>query len=172
MKKCCYVTVSTTLNLFYPLVCLALNSVNYLVLCLLKRVNVGRKLCRLDINSEGGADGKPDNSEPVTYCLQALLAIEVLLNPSSDTQMFVNELLLVQRLKVNIAGSGLELAFPSIPSSGSVFYFYVVIYVCSSHYASFSSFFLVATVILVISTSNLVQFSFLVFIVTHFLFTK
>ncbi|XP_021940557.1 mediator of RNA polymerase II transcription subunit 24, partial [Zootermopsis nevadensis] len=58
-----------------------------------------RKLCRLDINSEGGADGKPDNSEPVTYCLQALLAIEVLLNPSSDTQMFVNELLLVQRLK-------------------------------------------------------------------------
>jgi hypothetical protein len=54
----------------------------------------------LDVNNETGADGVLDISEPVTYCLQALLAIEVLLNPSSDTQMFVNELLLVQRLKV------------------------------------------------------------------------
>ena len=54
----------------------------------------------MDIDNEGGIDGKTDTSEPVTYCLQALLAIEVLLNPSSDTQMFVNELLMVQRLKV------------------------------------------------------------------------
>jgi Mediator complex subunit 24 N-terminal. len=54
----------------------------------------------LDVNNENGADGMLDSSEPVTYCLQALLAIEVLLNPSSDTQMFVNELLMVQRLKV------------------------------------------------------------------------
>ncbi|XP_069683870.1 mediator of RNA polymerase II transcription subunit 24 isoform X2 [Periplaneta americana] len=58
-----------------------------------------RKLCHLDIDNENGADGKTDTSEPVTYCLQALLAIEALLNPSSDTQMFVNELLMVQRLK-------------------------------------------------------------------------
>ncbi|PSN33113.1 hypothetical protein C0J52_23117 [Blattella germanica] len=58
-----------------------------------------RKLCNLDIDNENGIDGEPDNSEPVTYCVQALLAIEVLLNPSSDTQMFVNELLMVQRLK-------------------------------------------------------------------------
>lgn len=58
-----------------------------------------RKLRQLDVNSDSGVDGNPDDSEPVTYCLQALLAIEVLLNPSSDTQMFVNELLMVQRLK-------------------------------------------------------------------------
>ncbi|KAG8222808.1 hypothetical protein J437_LFUL005014 [Ladona fulva] len=38
--------------------------------------------------------------DPVTYCpLQALLAIEVLLNPSSDTQVFVNDILMMQRLK-------------------------------------------------------------------------
>jgi mediator of RNA polymerase II transcription subunit 24 len=58
----------------------------------------------LDVNNENGADGMLDNSEPVTYCLQALLAIEVLLNPSSDTQMFVNELLMVHRLKVMSQG--------------------------------------------------------------------
>lgn len=84
-----------------------------LVLCQLKHVNVGRKLCHLDINNENGTDGKPDNSEPVTYCLQALLAIEVLLNPSSDTQMFVNELLMVHRLKVNITGGQIVLEFLS-----------------------------------------------------------
>jgi len=69
-----------------------------------QHVTVDRKLCHLDIDSENGADGRPDNSEPVTYCLQALLAIEVLLNPSSDTQMLVNELLMVQRLKVMSLG--------------------------------------------------------------------
>ena len=38
--------------------------------------------------------------EPVTFCLQPLLAVEVLLNPSSDTQTFVNQVLMVQRIKV------------------------------------------------------------------------
>lgn len=70
----------------------------------LKHFVVYRKLRQLDISSDIGVDGKPDDSEPVTYCLQALLAIEVLLNPSSDTQMFVNELLMVQRLKVMSLG--------------------------------------------------------------------
>jgi hypothetical protein len=70
----------------------------------LKLLNVHRKLCELDTSSDSLADGKPDDSEPVTYCLQALLATEVLLNPSSDTQIFVNELLMVQRLKVMSLG--------------------------------------------------------------------
>ncbi|XP_046388735.1 mediator of RNA polymerase II transcription subunit 24 [Ischnura elegans] len=39
-------------------------------------------------------------ADPVTYCpLQALLAVEVLLNPSSDTHVFVNDILMMQRLK-------------------------------------------------------------------------
>lgn len=42
-----------------------------------------------------------DTSEPLTYVLQALLAVEVLLNPSADTNTLVNKLLMVQRLKVN-----------------------------------------------------------------------
>jgi mediator of RNA polymerase II transcription subunit 24 len=70
----------------------------------LKLVNIYRKLHQLDVNGDSVVDGKPDDPEPVTYCLQALLAIEVLLNPSSDTQMFVNELLMVQRLKVMSLG--------------------------------------------------------------------
>ncbi|KAK7870071.1 hypothetical protein R5R35_012021 [Gryllus longicercus] len=61
-----------------------------------------RKLCRLENDCEWGKLGLEtgvDQSEPVTYCLQALLAIEVLLNPSSDTQVFVNQMLMVKRLK-------------------------------------------------------------------------
>lgn len=65
----------------------------------------------MDVNNENGTDGMLDNSEPVTYCLQALLAIEVLLNPSSDTQMFVNELLMVHRLKVMSQGVLLQVCF-------------------------------------------------------------
>jgi mediator of RNA polymerase II transcription subunit 24 len=43
---------------------------------------------------------KNTTAEPVTYCLQPLLAVEVLLNPSADTQLFVNQLLLLQQIKV------------------------------------------------------------------------
>lgn len=37
--------------------------------------------------------------ETITNCLQPLLAVKVHLNPNSDTQMFVNDLLMIQRLK-------------------------------------------------------------------------
>jgi hypothetical protein len=112
-------------------------AVNHVQYC----VSFCRKLCHLDINNESGADGKPDTSEPVTYCLQALLAIEVLLNPSSDTQMFVNELLLVQRLKVNITGSLPELVFASVSFCGSICVSFLTDFLCCHmclHYASFS----------------------------------
>ncbi|XP_046996635.1 mediator of RNA polymerase II transcription subunit 24 [Schistocerca americana] len=55
-----------------------------------------RKLSQLEAEDRSTDDGY---SEPVTYCLQALLAVEVLLNPNSDTQMFVNEMLMIQRIK-------------------------------------------------------------------------
>lgn len=37
--------------------------------------------------------------EAVTYCLQPLLAVEVLLNPSSDTHVYVDQILIIQRIK-------------------------------------------------------------------------
>nr|CAD7399364.1 unnamed protein product [Timema cristinae] len=58
-----------------------------------------RKLCQLGSERDVSSDPTLDVSEPVTYCLQALLVIEVLQNPSADTQMFVNEMLMVKRLK-------------------------------------------------------------------------
>nr|CAD7580721.1 unnamed protein product [Timema californicum] len=58
------------------------------------------KLCQLGSERDVSSDPALDVSEPVTYCLQALLVIEVLQNPSADTQMFVNEMLMVKRLKV------------------------------------------------------------------------
>lgn len=37
--------------------------------------------------------------ESITYCLQPLLAVKVLQNPNSDTQVYVSDLLMIQRLK-------------------------------------------------------------------------
>lgn len=37
--------------------------------------------------------------ESITYCLQPMLAVKVLLNPNSDTQHYVNDLLMIKRLK-------------------------------------------------------------------------
>lgn len=37
--------------------------------------------------------------ESITHCLQPLFAVQVLLNPSTETAAFVNQLLMVQRLK-------------------------------------------------------------------------
>ncbi|XP_065336321.1 mediator of RNA polymerase II transcription subunit 24 [Cloeon dipterum] len=56
-----------------------------------------KKLRSLDINTF--SINSNTAIEPITYCLQPLLAVEVLLNPSADTQFFVNQLLLIQRLK-------------------------------------------------------------------------
>lgn len=37
--------------------------------------------------------------EPITYCLQPLLTVHVLLNPCTETSVFVSQLLVIQRLK-------------------------------------------------------------------------
>ncbi|KAL1379418.1 hypothetical protein pipiens_014920 [Culex pipiens pipiens] len=37
--------------------------------------------------------------EPITYCLQPLIAIEILFNPNCDTQTYVAEFMSIQRLK-------------------------------------------------------------------------
>lgn len=37
--------------------------------------------------------------ESISYCLQPFFAVQVLLNPSTETAVFVNQLLMIQRLK-------------------------------------------------------------------------
>lgn len=59
---------------------------------------VYRKLCSLDLAGTGLEVDK--GVEPLTYCLQSVLAIQVLLHPSCDTQVLVNQLLMIQRIKV------------------------------------------------------------------------
>lgn len=41
----------------------------------------------------------PDSVEKITYCVQALLAIEVMHNPSSATSVLVSQMLLIKRTK-------------------------------------------------------------------------
>lgn len=59
---------------------------------------VFRKLCSLELTGTGLEVDK--GVEPLTYCLQSVLAIQVLLHPSCDTQVLVNQLLMIQRIKV------------------------------------------------------------------------
>lgn len=44
-------------------------------------------------------DTNSNETEAITYCLQPILAVEVLLHPSRDTQIFVTQLLMIQHLK-------------------------------------------------------------------------
>ncbi|XP_034934467.1 mediator of RNA polymerase II transcription subunit 24 isoform X2 [Chelonus insularis] len=57
-----------------------------------------KKLSNLDIETVS-----PNLSnipmESITYCLQPLFAVQVLLNPSTETTVFVNQLLMIKRLK-------------------------------------------------------------------------
>ncbi|XP_029178251.1 mediator of RNA polymerase II transcription subunit 24-like [Nylanderia fulva] len=55
-----------------------------------------KKLCNLEIESLCLEKVK---MESITHCLQPLFAVQVLLNPSTETAVFVNQLLMVQRLK-------------------------------------------------------------------------
>ncbi|XP_071573333.1 mediator of RNA polymerase II transcription subunit 24-like [Temnothorax nylanderi] len=55
-----------------------------------------KKLCNLEIESLCPEKMK---MESITHCLQPLFAVQVLLNPSTETTVFVNQLLMVQRLK-------------------------------------------------------------------------
>ncbi|XP_050463769.1 mediator of RNA polymerase II transcription subunit 24-like isoform X1 [Cataglyphis hispanica] len=55
-----------------------------------------KKLCNLEIESLCPEKIK---MESITHCLQPLFAVQVLLNPSTETTVFVNQLLMVQRLK-------------------------------------------------------------------------
>lgn len=65
-------------------------------------VNIEKELHRLayiDIGQLHILRLESEKIEPISYCVQPLLAVEVLLNPSSETQFYVSELLMIQRLK-------------------------------------------------------------------------
>lgn len=55
-----------------------------------------QKICNMDIDKVAPLNIKP---EPVTYCMQALVTVNVLSNPGADLQQTVNQLIMVQRLK-------------------------------------------------------------------------
>lgn len=55
-----------------------------------------KKLCNLEIENLCPEKTK---MESITHCLQPLFAVQVLLNPSTETAVFMNQLLMVQRLK-------------------------------------------------------------------------
>lgn len=59
-----------------------------------------KRIATIDINQlDATAAADAAKVESITYCLQPLLAVKVLLNPNSDTQHYVNDLLMIQRLK-------------------------------------------------------------------------
>ncbi|XP_055602238.1 mediator of RNA polymerase II transcription subunit 24 [Uranotaenia lowii] len=58
-----------------------------------------RKLALIDSDSLEMKEFDGKGVEPITYCMQPLIAIDILLNPNCDTQTFVSEFLSIQRLK-------------------------------------------------------------------------
>ncbi|KAH0545736.1 mediator of RNA polymerase II transcription subunit 24 [Cotesia glomerata] len=57
-----------------------------------------KKLCYLEIETVT-PNSTNSTVESITYCLQPLFAVQVLLNPSTETTVFVNQLLMIKRLK-------------------------------------------------------------------------
>ncbi|XP_066597518.1 mediator of RNA polymerase II transcription subunit 24 isoform X2 [Prorops nasuta] len=57
-----------------------------------------KKLCNLEMEALVQNQEK-NRMEPITYCLQPLFAVQVLINPSTETAVFVNQMFMVQRLK-------------------------------------------------------------------------
>ncbi|KAL7305131.1 hypothetical protein TKK_0002534 [Trichogramma kaykai] len=57
-----------------------------------------KKLGNLEIENMILKFSKPD-SEPITYCLQPLLAVQNLINPSTETSTYISQLHMIQRLK-------------------------------------------------------------------------
>lgn len=55
-----------------------------------------QKICVIDINKVAPLNNK---AEPVTHCLQALITVNVLANPSADMQQLSSQLLMVHRIK-------------------------------------------------------------------------
>lgn len=56
--------------------------------------------CSPSFQVVSGLAATRDGCEPLTYCLQPILAIEVMQSPCSDTYAFVSQLRMIQRLKV------------------------------------------------------------------------
>lgn len=55
-----------------------------------------QKICNMDVDKIAPLNNKP---ETVSYCLQALIAISVLVNPSADMQQLSSQLIMIQRIK-------------------------------------------------------------------------
>lgn len=64
-----------------------------------------RKLCNIDYKSSTNLtamESVTTLNEPITYVLQPLLAIRVMLNPTAETQVLVDKLKMIRQIKVII----------------------------------------------------------------------
>lgn len=57
-----------------------------------------KKLCNLEIENVASKVMKID-TEPIIYCLQPLLAVQNLVNPCTETSIYISQLHMIQRLK-------------------------------------------------------------------------
>lgn len=62
-----------------------------------------RQLCNIDFKSSTkltAMESVTTYNEPITYILQPLLAIRVMLNPTTETQVLVDKLKMIRQIKV------------------------------------------------------------------------
>lgn len=63
-----------------------------------------RQLCNIDFKNSTkltAMESVTTYNEPITYVLQPLLAIRVMLNPSTETQVLVDKLKMIRQIKVS-----------------------------------------------------------------------
>lgn len=64
-----------------------------------------RQLCNIDFKNSTkltAMESVTTYNEPITYVLQPLLAIRVMLNPATETQVLVDKLKMIRQIKVSI----------------------------------------------------------------------
>lgn len=64
-----------------------------------------RKLCNIDFKNSTkltSMESTNSNKSATQYVLQPLLAIRVMLNPTTETQVLVDKLKMIRQIKVNI----------------------------------------------------------------------
>lgn len=62
-----------------------------------------RQLCNIDFKNSTkltAMESVTTYNEPITYILQPLLAIRVMLNPTTETQVLVDKLKMIRQIKV------------------------------------------------------------------------
>lgn len=67
-------------------------------------ISTFRQLCNIDFKNSTkltAMESVTTYNEPITYVLQPLLAIRVMLNPTTETQVLVDKLKMIRQIKVS-----------------------------------------------------------------------